>query len=133
MKLSSLLIGFIQIKVGYTLRNVGNNELEYFFASNNTSVFQDPISVFSNKGLDQAFNSLKSSDIEKNCLRKRPGSSYVFFCPINAIFYIYPMNSFIRGSNQPIQTYFKKNSYMMSFLSPEIEPDCFFYCLHAFF
>lgn len=124
----------LQIQAGYVLRDIRDNSLLYYWASTNTSVFSLPITILSDSDLQKAFDQIKQQDIVSKCLQKRDGSSSVFFAPVNLVFHVYSLDTFIRGITSKSQAsgYFKHNRYIHSFDDKKIAPHCFFYCLESF-
>lgn len=120
----------VQMEVGYTLRDLIDGSLEYYFASTNTSLFPKAMPVLDDRTLRKAKQAIKRAEIEEKCLRKRNGSRYTFFAPINLIVYVYSLGGPIRGSGDEWD-YLRSNNNIVTFAN-KVDSLCFFHSLAGY-
>ena len=91
----------VNVAFGFLLRHVETCELQYYYASNNTRLFTEPILVTNQESFLRFLNRLSIQDPLEHARLQRPNSKWVVEMITNVSFYVYNLGDHPIGGVTP--------------------------------
>ena len=108
----------LQMSFGFVMRNIENNELQYYHASaNNAGLFDAPILIQSRDDLVQIRDRIDGEDVFEFVRRQRPNTKWQLSMITNVGFYVYKLIDNPIGKPPPIPDWLKRKDSLQHHLT----------------
>lgn len=124
----------LNISFGFVLENAITNQQVFYYASQNTKLFDHPILIENETDIDQVKDLIDKKDLREYCRQQRPSTKFVVRLVTNAFFYVDKIKKFPIGASQKLPQFIKEKRSIVSFENDDhgrsyADRFCLFRCL----